>query len=45
MEVMGRDETLRKIQPIQEMWKHLQTIYEPTNLQTLLNYLALFNHL
>ena len=28
---MGRDETLRKIQPLQEMWKHLQTIYEPTN--------------
>ena len=45
MEVMGRDETLRKIQAIQEMWKHLQTIYEPTNdaqlfgtLQPLVNY-------
>ena len=41
----GTGETFRKMETSQEMWKHLQTIYEPKNdaqqahtLQLLINY-------
>ena len=41
----GTGETFRKMETSQEMWKHLQTIYEPKNdaeqahtLQALVNY-------